>query len=134
MATSHRNIDQVGARQPATNKNKETRDGLHQAVKIIEKISDASGFLAPLKATCGVVGIFLETTRVRAIILLNQRLIRDIQAIQENAEGWNELKELLDAQLVQLRKKQEEIDTNRTEEQSSFIEILDIYVESVSVE
>ena len=42
-----------------------TRDGLIQGLKLVKAATEAAPFLGPLKATCEISILFLETTRVR---------------------------------------------------------------------
>ncbi|PVG01715.1 hypothetical protein CPB86DRAFT_56481 [Serendipita vermifera] len=64
----------------------QVRDNLIIGAKIVESISEATELLAPLKATCKLIVIILETTR----------------AVNDNTKGWIELNETLTGHLVAL--------------------------------
>ena len=42
-----------------------TRDGLIESLKLVKAATEVTSFLGPLKATCEISLLFLETTKVR---------------------------------------------------------------------
>src|SRR5262245_20030198 len=95
----------------------ETRDGLILAVKTVKAISESTSLLAPLKATCELCLVFLETTRVRTSFSWRSPFQPTdpliMKAINDNSENFNSLRsglkfhvETLDTQLALIHEKQ----------------------------
>ncbi|PVF91672.1 WD40 repeat-like protein [Serendipita vermifera] len=93
-----------------------TRDNLLQATKVVKAVTEATSFLGPLKATCEMVILFLETTK----------------AVNENTEGFKALAEMLKSHIDTLEGSWAALQEKQTEAlpvgQQDFIQALTDYI------
>ena len=59
------NVSTTNALQDPDITYQRTRDGFVEGLKLVKAATEAAPFLGPLKATCEISILFLETTRVR---------------------------------------------------------------------
>ncbi|PVF96199.1 WD40 repeat-like protein [Serendipita vermifera] len=101
--------------EPDRTKYQETTDGFILGFNIVREISEATSLLAPLKATCLLIGRGLETTR----------------KMNNNKRAWKDFTKKLESQLRTIEKYQEEIRGSQNQFELEPLEPLSAYSSAV---